>query len=144
MRRHTLRLGLLIVAALILPGPAAARAPQVLPAITAAFDASYDSVWDATLKSLGVVKVLTADKGQGRIETEPFPFRYQAGSGLDGGTQVIWVSFALRLTRGDGRQTLVQAEPRVHDALLAGFLPGPTNNPWQDLFVRIRSNLGVG
>ncbi len=115
---------------------AAARDPLVLPTVGNTFAAPYEAVWDATLQSLGVVKLLVADKGQGRIETEPFPFK------VDFGDQVIWVSFAITVAADGAERTNLQVEPRVHDALLAGNMPGPTENPWRDLFARIGDRLG--
>ncbi len=135
---------LVAAAALILSARgslAAARAPQLLPTVGDTLAAPYDAVWEATLRSLGAVKVHLADKTRGQIETEDFPFAFGVGPGIDGGTQVIWVSFAIAL-RADGQRTHVQVQPRVHHALLDGFTPGPISNPWVDLFARIRNYLG--
>ncbi len=145
------------------------REPQVLPTVGDTFPASYDAVWDATLKSLGVLKLLAQDKAAGRIETEPFPFVFtlgraparqrepmrlaalapggvllsQGGAGDNRPTQVLWIAMRISVIRAGETQTHVQVEPRIHDALLAGFTPGPTNNPWVDLFARIRGSLGA-
>ena len=121
---------------------AAPRQPMALPAVGATFAAPYDAVWDATLKSLGVVKVLAAEKAAGRIETEPFPFAFVVGGSQNGNTQVIWVAMHITLSRA-AEGTAMQVEPRIHDDLFSGFTPGPTNNPWEDLFARVRGNLGV-
>ncbi len=122
-------------------GVAAPRQPMALAAVGDSFAAPYDVVWDATLRSLGVVKTRVVDKGTGRIETEPFSFAYNVG-GRNGGTQVIWVSFNIQVVRAADNRTELQVTPLIHDSLLSGFTPGPTNNPWQDLFARIRTQLG--
>ncbi len=122
---------------------ATAREPLVLPPVGDAYAASYDAVWDATLKSLGVLKLPVADKAGGRIETEEFPFAYVVGGSQGGNTQVIWITMRISVSRAADNRTLVQVEPRINYALLAGFTPGPTNNPWGDLFARIRDRLGV-
>lgn len=133
------------VLALCAPGPAtAAREPLVLPTVGDRFAAPYDGVWDATLKGLGAVTLRRADKASGQIETEPFSFAFSVGPGIDGGTQVIWVSFAITVARAGEQQTHVQVQPRVHDALMNGFTPGPISNPWVDLFARIRGHLARG
>jgi len=144
--RGLLTMLLVAAAALILSAGgslAAARAPQVLPTVGETFAAPYDAVWEATLKGLGAVKAQLADKTRGQIETEDFPFAFAVGAGIDRGTQVIWVSFAIAV-RADGQRTHVQVQPRVHHALLNGFTPGPISNPWVDLFARIRGHLGRG
>ncbi len=166
-------LGTFAMAAALLAGALAAcagvpREPQVLPTAGDSFPAPYDAVWDATLKSLGVLKLLAADKAAGRIETEPFPFAFtvglapapprepvrlavldpaavrlaQGGSGDGRPTQVLWIAMRITVSRGGENLTHVQVEPRIHDSLVGGFTPGPTNNPWVDLFARIRGSLG--
>ncbi len=121
---------------------ATAREPLVLPTVGSTYAASYDAVWDATLKSLGVLKLPVADKAGGRIETEAFTFPFVVGGSHTGSTQVIWVALRITVSRvADG--TVVQVEPRIEDSLLSGFTPGPTNNPWADLFARIRGHLGM-
>ena len=125
-------------------GVAAPRQPMALATVGDSFAAPYDAVWDATLKSLGVVKTSVADRSTGRIETEAFAFAYPLGGGSQGGgTQVIFVSFQIQVIRAADNRTDLQVVPRVHDSLLDGFTPGPTNNPWLDLFARIRTQLGV-
>ena len=145
------------------------RAPQVLPTVSDTFAAPYDAVWDATLKNLGVVRLVVADKAAGRIETESFPYTYfmtnsprqpvgpvlfasldprdvllaQTGGGDNKATQVIWISMRITVSRIAENRTQMQVEPRIHDSLLTGFTPGPTNNPWVDLFAKIRSHLGI-
>ena len=114
----------------------AARTPIDLPIVGDTFAAPYEAVWDATLNSLGVVKALVADKAQGRIETDVFPFK------LDYADQVVWVSFAITVTSDGPHRTTVRVLPRVHDALLEGFMPGPVENPWADHFARIEDRLG--
>ncbi len=149
-------------------GPAAAVEPQILPTVGDTFAAPYDAVWDATLRGLGVLKILVEDKATGRIETAPFPFNFVVGeaparprgpvrlasvgpaTGLlaqsgDGGarpTQVIWVAFRITVIRAGENRTDVRVEPRIYDSLLSGFTPGPTNNPWSDLFARMHGYLG--
>ncbi len=119
------------------------RSPEALPVVGDTFGASYDVVWDATLKSLGVLRLRVADKGTGRIETEPFTFTFSTGAGGQGGaTQVLWIALQITVLRSTADKTDVRVEPIVHDALLSGFLPGPTNNPWTDLFGKIRGQLG--
>lgn len=139
----TITVGIVGLAVAVAVAAAAPRQPVALPPVGATFASPYDAVWDATLKSVGAVKVLTADKAAGRIETEPYPFNYSVGPGVDGGTQVIWVSMRVTVGRAGEGSTTVQVEPLVHDSLLSGFTPGPTNNPWLDLFGRIRGNLGT-
>lgn len=161
-----------MAAALLAAAPAGCagvpREPQILPTVGDTFPAPYDAVWDATLKGLGVLKLLAADKAAGRIETEAFPFVFtlgeaparprepmrlaalaphgpllaQGGAGDGRPTQVLWIAMRITVTRGGENRTHVQVEPRIHDALVAGFTPGPTNNPWVDLFARIRGSLG--
>jgi hypothetical protein len=134
---------LLAVALPAAGGLAAPRQPTVLPTVGDTIAAPYDAVWDATLKSLGIVKVLAADKAAGRIETETFPFVYIVGGSNHGNTQVIWVDLRITMSRAADNATLVQVEPRIHDSLLNGFTPGPTNNPWLDLFAKIRTRLST-
>jgi len=129
---------LVTVAAVCLAAP---RQPVALPTVGASFAAPYDGVWDATLKSLGVLKLPVADKASGLIETEAFPFAFVVGGSQNGNTQVIWVSLRITLSRAGEDRTTVQVEPRIVDSLLNGFTPGPTNNPWADLFARIGSAL---
>ncbi len=142
----------------------APRTPQVLPAVGASFAAPYEAVWEATLKSLGVIPLRRADRVTGRIETEAFPFTYTVGAAptapplrlatavpgpwlaQDSGaipTQVIWIAMSITVIRAGEARTDVQVVPSIHDALLSGFTPGPTNNAWVDLFARIRSHLGI-
>ncbi len=52
------------------------------------------------------------------------------------------MSFAITVSRTDPQHTTIQVQPRVHFILYDGILPGPENNPWTDLFVMIRGNLG--
>jgi hypothetical protein len=132
------------------------------------FAAPYDAVWDATLRNLGVIRIQVADKAAGRIETEPYAFAFvvgeappgprgpillaaqdphgmvlaQSGSGGSKPTQVVWIALHISLTRGSPNLTHVQVEPWVHDSMLPGFMPGPYNSPWGDLFAKIRSSLG--
>ena len=137
---------LLSVAALMLAVGAASAMPQeplMLPQVGDAYAASYDAVWEATLKSLGVLKVVAADKTGGRIETEAFPFTFTTGGGQGLATQVAWIAMRITVSRAADNRTVVQVEPQIHHALLAGFTPGPTNNPWVDLFLRIRDHLGM-
>ncbi len=164
----------LLTAVLTVPAIAAAasrgREPLILPQVGDTFQASYDVVWDATLKNLGVLKTLVADKAAGRIETEPFPFAFTVGrrpsgasdllfpasldppgtppliaqDGNDGrATQVLWISMQITVVRAsEANKTHVLVQPRVHDELLLLFTPGPTNSPWGDLFAKIHSSLG--
>lgn len=163
---------LLLAVALLLPAaaPAAGRArePLALPEVGDTFEAPYDAVWDATLKNLGVVKILVANKGAGRIETEPFPFNFTVGEAparraapvrlasrepvpvrlaQDGSdarpTQVLWIALHIRVIRAGESRTHLQVLPLVHDTLVPSFMPGPTNNPWVDLFGKIRTTLGL-
>ncbi len=122
---------------------AAPRQPMALPLVGATFAAPYDGVWDATLKSLGVVKVPVADRATGRIETEAFPFAFPTAGGQGLATNVLWIAMRITVSRTGENSTTVQVEPLVHDALQAGFSPGPTNNPWADLFARIQERLGA-
>jgi hypothetical protein len=64
----------------------------------------------ATLKGLRVVEPLVVDTGQGRIESEPFAFSLGRG-------QVIWVSFAIAVSRTGPQHTTVQVQPRVYLAV---------------------------
>ncbi len=120
-------------------GAAALREPVALPTVGATFGASYDTVWEAARGSLGVIRLPVVDKAQGRIESEPFSFAFPAAGNA---TQVLWVSLVITVSRADAQRTNVLVQTRVHDALLAGFMPGPTNNPWLDFFARIRTHLG--
>ncbi len=149
----------------------APRQPVLLPPVAETFPAPYDAVWDATVQSLGVIRLRIAQKGVGLIETEPFPFTYVMGSnapgrqeaplllasndpgslvlaqgGGSGGTrptQVVWIAMLITVSRTTPDATQVQVEPRLHDALIPGaFTPGPYNSPWGDLFARIRNALG--
>ncbi len=168
-RRWTL---CLLMAALLLPAITEAasrtREPLVLPQVGDTFGAPYDVVWDATLKNLGVLKIVLADKAAGRIDTEPFPFAFTVGSGPAGSpprvrlvsldpppirlaqdgndgraTQVLWISMQISVVRAsEASKTHVLVQPRVHDQLLLLFTPGPTNSPWGDLFAKIHSFLG--
>ena len=169
-RFGTLLLGAAFLA-LLLPAAADAasgrREPLVLPQVGDTFEAAYDAVWDATLRNLGVLKTPVADKATGRIETEPFPFAFTVGSapggarglvhraalgsapirlaqdGNDGkATQVLWFSMLITVRRAGANRTDVLVVPRIHESLLLGFTPGPTNSPWGDLFAKIRSSLG--
>ena len=124
-------------------GLAAPRQPMVLATVGDTIAAPYDTVWDATLKSLGVVKTPVADKGTGRIETDPFVFSFNIGGGQGSGTQVIEVSFQINVVRVAENRTDLQVVPLIHYAWLSGFTPGPTNNPWLDLFARIHTRLGT-
>ncbi len=121
---------------------AASRQPMALPQVGATFVAPYDAVWDATLKGLGILKLPVADKATGRIETEPFSFAFPIGSGQGGNTQVMWISLKITV-RQAGDRTNLQVAPYVHDALLEGFSPGPTNSPWADLFAKVASQLAL-
>lgn len=124
-------------------GRAMPREPLVLPQVGETYAAPFDAVWEATLKSLGAVKPVVADRAAGRIETAEFSFAFVVAGSQAGNTQVLWISMRITVSRGGPDRTYVLVEPRIHDALLAGFTPGPTNNPWADLFARIRMNLGV-
>lgn len=167
-----MRWGVFGMAAALLATPAAGcagvpREPLALPPVGDSFAAPYDAVWDATLKNLGVLRLRVADKGTGRIETEPFPFAFVVGrrpgrphqavrlasrepdrirlaqDGSDGrATQVLWIAMLITVRRAGDNRTDVLVEPRVHDAFLMLFTPGPTNSPWGDLFAKIRSSLG--
>ena len=131
------------LAVVVAAGAAAPRQPMALPQVGSTFAAPYDVVWDATLKSLGVLKTPVADKATGRIETEPFSFVFTTGGGQAGGTQVISVSFQINVIRNGETRTDLQVVPQIHHSLLYGFTPGPTNNPWLDLFARIQTRLGT-
>ena len=121
---------------------AAPRQPIALPAVGTTFAAPYDVVWDATLKSLGVLKLPVADKPGGLIETQVYPFNFVVGGSQNGNTQVIWVVLRITLSRAGEDRTTVQVEPRIVDSLFGEATPGPTNNPWADLFARIQERLG--
>lgn len=125
------------------PGAAAPRQPTALPQVGASFAASYDAVWDATLRGLGVVKLVVADKAAGRIQTEPYTFIYPTGPGQEGNTQILSVALHITVQREAQGRTTVQVIPHIHDSLLLGFTPGPTNNPWSDLFGKIATYLGA-
>jgi hypothetical protein len=132
------------VAAVVLAAAVAAAAPRqpmALPPVGATFASPYDAVWEATLGSLGVVKVPVADKAAGRIETEPFSFAAPIGGGLGIATNVVWIAMRITVARTSDNRTSVQVEPLVHDAFFPGVGFGPTNNPWADLFARIQGRL---
>lgn len=138
----SLAMGMAAVALAAAVSAASPRQPLALPQVGATFVAPYDAVWDATLKGLGILKLPVADKASGRIETEPFSFAFPIGSGQGGSTQVMW--FSLKITvRQAGDRTNLQVEPYVHDAFLQGFAPGPTNNPWADLFAKVATQLAL-
>ncbi len=118
-------------------------APEALPSSSETFRAPYDAVWDATLKGLGIVKLRVIDKATGRIETEPFSFAFPIGSGQGGNTQVLWIALKIDVRQTGENRIAVRVEPQVHHALLYGFTPGPTNNPWVDLFGKIANQLGA-
>ncbi len=130
----------LVLAATVTASAAASREPIILLTVAESYAAPYDAVWEATLKSLGAVKPVVAEKAQGRIESDEFSFRFGFG---DEASQIIWISFAITVSGTDARSTAVQVQTRVHDMLLNGILPGPISNPWVDLFARIRGNLGL-
>lgn len=137
----TVRKGLwcAVVTATVLGAAACAavpREPVVLPTVGVTYAVPYDAVWDATLKSLGAVKPVVADKARGRIESEQYTFYMGRG-------QTLWISLAITVRRTDPRHTSVEATTRVHDSILTGVLPGPISNPWVDLFARIQGNLGL-
>jgi hypothetical protein len=162
----------LLAVAVLLPalaaGPTHAREPLALPEVGDTFEAPYDAVWDATLRNLGVLKLLVSDKAAGRIETEPFPFNFTVGGapsrpgapllvaarepfpgllaqeGSDARpTQVLWIALHINVSRAGDSRTSLRVRPLVHDSLLGTFMPGPTNNPWVDLFGKIRTTLGL-
>ena len=137
----SLAVGMAVLVSVAAVCSAAPRQPMSLPVVGASFAAPYDSVWDATLKSLGVLKLPVADKAGGLIETEAYPFAFVVGGSQNGNSQVIWVALRITLIRTGEDRTTVQVEPRIEDSLLNGFTPGPTNNPWADLFARIGSAL---
>ena len=132
----------LVIAAMVLTAhasAAAAREPLVLPAVTDAFPAPFEIVWEATLRSLAAAPPTLADKAQGRIESDPFFFRFRSGTRV---SQAVLVSLVITLSRADAQHTTVQVQPRVYFMLYDGVLPGPMNNPWADLIASIRDNLG--
>lgn len=129
----------LLMAATLASCATVPREPLILPTAEETYAASYDAVWEATLQSLGAAKPMVADKARGRIESDVFSFRFGFG---DDASQTIWVSLAITVRRTNATHTAVQVQTRVHDMLLLGPLPGPLNNPWVDLFARIRGNLG--
>ena len=130
----------LVLAATVAASAAASREPLILPTVTETYAAPYDAVWEATIKSLGAVKPVVAEKAQGRIESGVFSYRFGFA---DDASQIIWISFAITVSGTDARSTAVQVQTRVHDMLLTGILPGPISNPWVDMFARIRGNLGL-
>lgn len=142
--------------------------PEVLPSYSETFRAPYEAVWEATLRSLGIVPIKVADKAAGRIETEVYVFVFPVGkttpptagtrraalgsdnlilAQMGGGgarpTQAIWADLTIQVrpTGLDATQVAIQA--RVHNALLRGLYPGGyTNTPWADIFAKIRAQLG--
>ena len=138
--RTRLGLGLAILAVAIAHAACATvtREPVVLPRVDESYAAPYDAVWEAALKAVGIVRTVRADKVQGRIETEPYIFRF--GFGDDAG-QTLLVSLTIAVRPAGDRRTEVQVETRVHEALLTGIMPGPFNNPWTDYLIRLRENL---
>ncbi len=133
---------LLVVSVMVLMGrvsATAAREPLVLPMVTDSFSAPYDAVWDATLRSLRAVKPFIVEKERGFIESDPFFFYFPFASEA---SQSIMVSLAITLRSVDAGHTIVQVQPRVYFMIYDGVLPGPINNPWADLFARIRGDLG--
>jgi hypothetical protein len=134
-------LGVAALALAAMVAGAAAREPMPLAPVSASFAAPYDRVWDATLKGLGVVKLLVADKATGRIQTEPYSFSYLTTSAQDASMQVIQVALQIQVSQAAGNTVTIQVNPELHDSLFSGFTPGPTNNPWTDLFSKIADQL---
>jgi hypothetical protein len=133
---------LLLTSAAVLaahPSATEAREPLVLPMVADSFSAPYDAVWDATLRSFGTVKPFIAEKERGFIESDLFFFYFPFASEA---SQSIMLSLAITLRRVDAGHTIVQVQPRVYSMVYDGILPGPINNPWADLFARIRDTLG--
>ena len=122
-----------------LPSAAPARDPISLPEVSETFQAPYDAVWEATLKSLGAAKPFIAEKERGFIESDLFFYYFPFGSEA---SQSIMFSLAITLRRADAQHTAVWVQPRVFFMIYDGVLPGPTNNPWADFFARLRTNLG--
>jgi len=133
---------LLMTSAVVLAAqtsPTGAREPLLLPMVADTFPAPYDAVWDATLKSLGAAKPFIVQKERDFIESDLFFFGFPFGSEAN---QSMMLSLAITLRRVDAGHTIVQVQPRVQFMIYDGVLPGPINNPWADLFARIRGNLG--
>ena len=115
----SLSMGLAAVAPAAAMTAAAPRQPLALPQVGATLAAPHDAAWDATPKSLGVLKLPIADKAMGRIETEPFSFAFPIGSGQGGNTQMLWIALRIEVSQAGDARTNVRVEPLVHDALLA-------------------------
>jgi hypothetical protein len=136
-------MGVSLLALAAMVSSAAARQAMPLPTVGASFAAPYDRVWDATLQSMGIVKLLVADKATGRIQTEPYSFSYFIGGPNGGSTQAIQVALQIEVRETPGSGVTVQVSPEYSSLLFGGFTPGPTNNPWADLFARIADRLRV-
>jgi len=142
MNAGKLLASLLMTSAVVLAAqtsPTGAREPLLLPMVADTFPAPYDAVWDATLKSLGAAKPFIVQKERDLIESDLFFFTFPIGSEAN---QSMMLSLAITLRRVDAGHTIVQVQPRVQFMIYDGVLPGPVNNPWADLFARIRGNLG--
>ena len=121
--------------------------PILSPPAAAAFRAPYETVWNATLQSMGVPPRLV-DRAHGHIVTDQFSFimPVQAGGGRRGGsvaTQIFWVSMDILVRPEPEGFTAVQAHTTIHNALEYGFWPGAggPNSPEGDLFARIAARL---
>lgn len=136
-----LMLAVIVVGLFAAPSFAVPREPVALPQVGVTFPSPYDRVWDAVVRSLGVVNLMVADKASGRIETEPFVFAFPTSSGQGLSTQVLWITMTITVRPDGNTQATVLVDPRVHDALFLGFTPGPTNNPWADLFGKVADRL---
>lgn len=129
-----------LAAALTLAGAGCAgvpREPEALPSVMETFAAPYELVWEATLASLGALKLPVADKAAGRILTEPFSTTVaQPGVGT---TQVLWVALLVDVRPLEDGGTQVRVEPRVHHAFHGEERPGALT--WGSLFARIEERL---
>ncbi len=116
--------------------------PDVLPAYEETFRAPYEMVWDATLRSLGIVPIRVADKSAGRIETDVYVFVFSVQNGGARPTQAIWADLTIQVRPIAPEATHVAVQARVHNALLRGFFPGGSiNTPWADMFAKIHAYL---
>ncbi len=126
-------------------------------------------MWNATLRSLGIVPIRVADKAAGRIETDVYVFVFPvgkavpfahttrlAGLGADnltlaqvggGGnlpTQAIWATLSIQVRSLAPRATAVDIQTHINHALHYGLYPGGSDiapGPWADVFSRIRAQL---
>ena len=126
-------------------GYAAGLYPIQLPQASAAFNAPYEAVWQATVTSLGAAQPVLLDRPSGRIVTGQFTFSLPVGGGGMGfSMNPLLVSMEIHVRRTPEGSTAVEVRSTIYDAQQYGAWPGPggPNSPEGDLFARIADRLG--